>query len=89
LPIELLFRKKSPYPKTYNPNYEFLLKQMLSNTLQNANAPINEYLDKGKANSFLESSLEYKKPWFGQLMAGPQMIAYLLQVNEWLRMYSW
>ena len=24
LPPELLYRKKSPYPKTYNPNYEWL-----------------------------------------------------------------
>ena len=24
-------------------------------------------------------------PWYGQLMAGPQMIAYLLQVNNWMK----
>ena len=23
-------------------------------------------------------------PWYGQLMAGPQMLAYLIQVNAWL-----
>ncbi|MGH4119488.1 MAG: asparagine synthase C-terminal domain-containing protein, partial [Clostridium sp.] len=25
----------------------------------------------------------YGKPWFGQLMAGPQLIAYLIQVDIW------
>ena len=24
-------------------------------------------------------------PWFGQLMAGPQLLAYLLQVNTWMK----
>ena len=24
-------------------------------------------------------------PWYGQLMAGPQMLAYLLQVDSWMR----
>lgn len=28
------------------------------------------------------------KPWFGQLMAAPQMLAYLLQINDWLESYA-
>ena len=23
-------------------------------------------------------------PWFGQLMSGPQMLAYLIQINQWM-----
>ena len=30
----------------------------------------------------------YKTPWYGQLMTGPQMIAYLIQVDMWLREYN-
>ena len=26
-------------------------------------------------------------PWFGQLMTGPQMLAYLIQVNQWMLRY--
>ena len=37
-----------------------------------------------KLSRFLDSPKDYGKPWYGQLMAGPQMIAYLLQVNYWL-----
>jgi asparagine synthase (glutamine-hydrolysing) len=27
-------------------------------------------------------------PWFGQLMSGPQLFAYLLQMDFWLRHYK-
>ena len=33
----------------------------------------------------LTSAGDYGRPWFGQLMAGPQMLAYLWQVNAWMR----
>ncbi len=88
LPRELLTRKKSPYPKTYNPNYEKLLIQELKNILNNSNSPINNIINKQKALEFIESPSNYSKPWFGQLMAGPQMIAYLIQVNYWLKKYN-
>ena len=28
------------------------------------------------------------RPWFGQLMTGPQLMAYLCQVNMWLEKYQ-
>lgn len=30
----------------------------------------------------------FTRPWFGQLMTGPQLIAYLCQVNMWLEKYN-
>ena len=32
----------------------------------------------------LTSAGDYGRPWFGQLMAGPQMLAYLVQLNAWM-----
>jgi len=87
LPAELRLRKKSPYPKTYNPNYERLLKDRLSSLLTDPEAPVRAFLDEGKVRRFLETPSEYGKPWFGQLMAGPQLIAYTLQIDAWLRQY--
>ncbi len=84
LPDEILFRKKSPYPKTYNPNYEKLLCSNLSHIIENPNSPIFPYLDKKKVLSFIKAPTEYGKPWFGQLMASPQLMAYIIQVNYWL-----
>ncbi|MEA4824580.1 MAG: asparagine synthase (glutamine-hydrolyzing) [Clostridiaceae bacterium] len=88
LPPEILFRKKSPYPKTYNPAYETILVRKFKEVLEDDAAPINQFIDRRKAELFLSSPKDYGKPWFGQLMAGPQMIAYLLQTNEWMRKYN-
>ncbi len=87
IPDEILYRRKSPYPKTYNPDYEKLLGNRLLDVLSNPNAPIHTLVDSGKIKAFLSASSDYGKPWYGQLMAGPQQIAYLLQVNYWLEKY--
>lgn len=88
LPPEILYRKKSPYPKTYNPAYETILVRNFRKLLEDSTAPINRFLDRKKAEQFLSSPKDYGKPWFGQLMAGPQMIAYMLQVNYWMEKYN-
>ena len=88
LPDELLYRKKSPYPKTYSPLYETLLAERFQRLLSNPQAPIHRFLDRKKAERFLAQPKDYGRPWFGQLMAGPQMIAYFLQVNHWMERYG-
>ncbi len=87
LPYEVLHRKKSPYPKTYDPEYENLLKSQLLDTLADPASPINTIVDKAKAIKFITKEYDYGKPWYGQLMSGPQMIAYMLQVNYWMKKY--
>jgi asparagine synthase (glutamine-hydrolysing) len=88
LPDKIVHRKKSPYPKTYNPNYEFLLSKKLKEIVLNPNSPISAYVDMDKALAFTKAPSEYGKPWFGQLMAAPQLMAYMLQVNYWLEKYN-
>ncbi|MGN1003093.1 MAG: asparagine synthase (glutamine-hydrolyzing) [Oscillospiraceae bacterium] len=88
LPPEILWRKKSPYPKTYDPAYEAILSRQFRAVLDDPAAPVNRFLDREKALRFLSSPKDYGSPWFGQLMAGPQMIAYLLQVNIWMEQYG-
>ena len=88
LPPELLNRKKSPYPKTYNPNYTRILKERLLTITNDTSSPILPLIDIEKVRKFAESSQELGKPWFGQLMAGPQLMAYLIQVDYWMRKYG-
>lgn len=88
LPDEIRNRRKSPYPKTYHPAYEKLLGNRLLEILSDVNAPIRPLINEKKIKIFLESPLDYGKPWYGQLMAGPQLIAYLLQINYWLDKYK-
>lgn len=87
LPNEVLYRRKSPYPKTYHPEYEKMLGDRLREVIADPNAPIRNLIDKKKTEEFLESPSDYGKPWYGQLMAGPQMVAFMLQVNYWLETY--
>lgn len=88
LPDEILFRKKSPYPKTYDTGYEKLLVSCVREILDDSTSPVLPFLDKKKVAQFLNSPSDYGKPWYGQLMAAPQMLAYLIQVNFWMKEYK-
>ena len=86
LPEEVLYRKKSPYPKTYDPRYQELVSGLLQEVLKDQNAPIYQLVDKQALVNLLGA--EYTWPWYGQLMKVPQTIAYMLQVNHWLKHYN-
>lgn len=88
LPDEILFRRKSPYPKTYNPYYENLLAGRLREVLTDSASPLHPLIDQQALQQFLNNPKDYGAPWYGQLMAGPQMIAYLLQIEYFLRKYN-
>lgn len=88
LPEEILHRRKSPYPKTYDKGYETLLAGRVREMLNDSSSPILPFLDLRKTEQFLKSPSDYGKPWYGQLMAAPQMMAYLLQINFWMKEYQ-
>lgn len=89
LPEEIITRKKSPYPKTHNPSYLKAVKQMLTKIIENPNAPIYDLLNKHYIKEILDTEGKaFSRPWFGQLMTGPQLMAYLCQVNMWLEKYK-
>lgn len=87
LPSEVLWRKKSPYPKTYDPEYESLLQWQIRRILDKKEEPLNRLVDKEKVEHYLATPKDYGRPFYGQLMAGPQLLAWLLQVNDWLKKY--
>ena len=89
LPDEIVNRKKSPYPKTHNPTYLKAVKEMLWDIMQKKDAPINQLLNRKYILEILETDGKaFTRPWFGQLMTGPQLMAYLCQVNMWLEKYQ-
>lgn len=89
LPNEILYRKKSPYPKTHHPTYMKLVKTKLNNILDNKTSPLLEFISKQKVKDIIDSDgSSFKVPWFGQLMTGPQLIAHLAQINTWLVHYN-
>ena len=89
LPKEIVERKKSPYPKTYNPTYLNAVKKVLVGILNNTNSPILNLIDKDFVLKIIETDgKSFVRPWFGQLMTGPQLMAYLAQINMWLEKYK-
>lgn len=84
LPEEVLYRKKNPYPKTYHPKYTEGVKTMLKSLVQRKESILHELFDKEQLNQLIESGgSSFKVPWFGQLMAGPQLLAYFIQMDRW------
>ena len=89
LPEEIVDRKKSPYPKTHNPIYMSEVKQKLKRIVYNSNSPINNFINKDYILKIIESDgAQITRPWFGQLMTAPQLMAYLIQINMWLKTYN-
>jgi len=86
LPDAVLYRKKSPYPKTYDPKYMEMVSDLLRQLLEKRDAAIFHLVDREKLRTLLTEKPQW--PWYGQLMRAPQTIAYMLQIQYWLDAYS-
>ena len=86
LPEKVLWRKKSPYPKTFDPKYGQLVAEKLKLLLQEKDAPIFAVVNREEAAQLFEAAPVW--PWYGQLMRVPQTMAFLLQLDFWLRTYD-
>ena len=87
VPDDVLFRKKSPYPKTYHPAYEKLLQDNLREIITDTASPLHNFVEKESVLQFIDKKKDLGAPWYGQLMAGPQMLAYPIQIDFWMREY--
>lgn len=86
LPEEVLWRKKSPYPKTFDPKYTELVRERLMQVLEQKESPLGELVDKSKLLALVDGESQW--PWYGQLMREPQTMAYFLQLDFWLKHYG-
>lgn len=85
LPEKVLYRKKSPYPKICDPRYERIIRKRMEKVLSQPNEPLLEIVSRKGLLEIMNA--ENPQPWYGQLMRRPQVLAYLLQINFWLREY--
>ncbi|MEB3100413.1 asparagine synthase (glutamine-hydrolyzing) [Ferviditalea candida] len=89
LPADVVQRKKSPYPKTHNPNYLESVRKWMLEILDDPNSPILNFIKPELIRELARPGNDrFNLPWFGQLMTGPQLFAYLAQVNTWLKEYK-
>ncbi len=89
LPEEVLYRRKSPYPKTHNPGYLTTVRDCLLDRISDPASPLLDLIDTKYVRVLAGTDTDtFDQPWFGQLMTGPQLFAYLIQADIWLREYK-
>lgn len=89
LPEDVINRKKSPYPKTHHPQYTKEVQTKMKKILEDKKSPILQLIDRNEVMNIVDTGgRAFKKPWFGQLMTGPQLIAYLIQLDIWMKEYK-
>lgn len=89
LPDNVVYRKKSPFPKTYDPKYTEILEQKIKDIINKSTSPLLQIVNVRYLYELLEThGTNLKENWFGQLMTYPQTLAYLIQINFWLDEYN-
>lgn len=88
LPVEVINRKKNPYPKSHNPKFQKMVSDLLRERLENKNSILYKIFDVDMINKLLDDDSNDFVPWFGQLMMRPQLIAYLYQFDLWFELYG-
>lgn len=86
LPSEVAQRKKNPFPKTYHPKYTELVREKLLKSIHEESSALKYFYDMDKLNQLIEErGQSIQTPWYGQLMMGPQYLAYLYQIDQWFK----
>ncbi|UOQ86542.1 asparagine synthase (glutamine-hydrolyzing) [Gracilibacillus salinarum] len=89
LPDEILYRKKSPYPKTHHPAYTKAVVNWMEEIIADKDARLFEILDREKVKELVaQKASNISAPWFGQLMTGPQLLAHICQIEHWLKLHN-
>ncbi len=87
LPREIVWRKKSPYPKTHNPMYMKICTEKVLDILKKKTA-LNELLDENGIKQIMQHPDDIVAPWYGQLMKAPQILAYIIELDYWFEKYN-
>ncbi len=86
LPEKVLWRKKSPYPKTHNPAFLEGVTAKLRSILDNGGEKLTQLVRREELEKLLQHDEHVQ--WYGQLMNLPQTIAFFIQLNYWLERFD-
>ena len=87
LPYDIVWRKKSPYPKTHNPVYMEICAKKVKEILKKKTS-LNELLSKDGIQDIIDNPENISSPWYGQLMKAPQILAYIIELDYWFQKYN-
>ena len=88
LPEEIVWRKKSPYPKTFHPVYTQLCADYVRRIFADSDSPAAQLFSRTAVESLMAQPESLTEPWYGQLMRTPQIFAYIIQLDHWFRHYK-
>lgn len=89
LPEDVVYRKKSPFPKTYDPNYLKAVEDKMLEIMANKNLKIHQIINFDYVQHLIDThGSDLKENLFGQLMTYPQTLAYMIQMAKWLEVYD-
>ena len=82
LPKEIVYRKKSPYPKTFHPVYTRLCADYVCRIFEDNTSVAASLFDRNAVQKLMQRPESLAEPWFGQLMRTPQIFAYIIQLDR-------
>ncbi|MDD4316301.1 MAG: asparagine synthase-related protein, partial [Clostridia bacterium] len=88
LPKEITERKKSPYPKTFNPVFFERIVKKIENLLADKTSVLSDIVNKTFLDELKANPGALKVPWYGQLMRVPQIFGFLIQLDTLFRTYG-
>lgn len=88
LPDEIVFRKKSPYPKTHNPVFMQCVVNGVKAIKNDSNSIVKDLINWQSIDEIIENPESLKSPWYGQLMGVPQILAYIIQLETWFKHFN-
>lgn len=88
LPREIIERKKSPYPKTFDPAFFARVVQKTEQLLTDHDSVLSSLVNKEYLDTLKAAPDAMKVPWYGQLMRVPQVYGYLIQLDTVFRKYK-
>lgn len=88
LPLDVLYRKKNPFPKTHHPKYAEIIASALQKRFNDKISILHELFDDHALLELIKTKgASFNTPWYGQLMSGPQLLAYLYQIDFFFDYY--
>ena len=58
---------------------------MVKTVLEDTICPLYDMINKDKIIELTQNPNALNAPWYGQLMRGPQVLAYIVQIYYWMK----
>lgn len=88
LPEEINNRKKTPYPKTFNPAFRAGIVTRAEKLINDKNSIISELVNKDTFFDLKNNKIAVTEPWYGQLMRLPQIFGYIVELDIFFKRFN-